>query len=81
MAISFPLGENFTQIQLPVIAVHGSVYFVQNPALRGYTTIQGALICPIAILFPSGLKDAAFQKPTIGIDGSLYLVPNQLLRG
>jgi hypothetical protein len=79
--MSAQLGENATQNQLPVTAVHGLLYFVQNPLLRGYTDTLGGLLLLTAKSFPLGENATHLQRLPTAVHGSLYLVPNPLLRG
>jgi hypothetical protein len=72
---------NATHLQLPATAVHGSVYLLPKPALRGYVVIKGEFTCATAMSFPLGENATQFHCPATAVHGSVYLLPKPALRG
>jgi hypothetical protein len=79
MAISLLFGLKVTLCPSHCTAVPGSVYLLQNPALRGYTWMRGAL--RLATAMSLLLNATHLPSHCTAVHGSLYFVQNQALRG
>jgi hypothetical protein len=79
--MSAQLGLKTTSLQFQTGVVHGFVYLVPKPALRGYAVTLGDVKCATAISFPLGENIVEIQIQAGNTHGLEYLLPNPALRG